>query len=82
MRLISDVQCRRQLGISRVKWTRWQKVFADVWPEAIEINGRLHRDGDRWDHCVEVMVERSDPSVTRASAARARAGLRRREAAP
>ena len=79
MRLISHVQARKQLGINRTKWARWKKAFADIWPPDIEVNGRLFHDGDRWDACVEAIVQRSDPTVTAASAARARAGKHRKD---
>ena len=72
-RLVSDVECRREAGdVGRVKWSRWQKAFPDF-PAAIEIRGRNHRDRDAWEAFKERLIAASDPTVTRISAARARA---------
>lgn len=77
-RLVSDVECRREAGdVERVKWSRWQKAFADF-PPAIEIRGRNHRDRDAWEAFKERLIAASDPAVTRISAARARAARGRK----
>jgi hypothetical protein len=79
VRLISHVQCRRDLGdIDRARWARLRKKFKRIWPEDIEVSGRLFHNGDLWDRCFEEIVRLSDPGVTAASAARARAGKRRK----
>lgn len=81
--LVSDVECRRELGgVGRVKWGRWEKAFADIFPPAIVIRNRKHRDRDAWERCKEALIARSDHGATRAAAARARAARRRPEAAP
>jgi hypothetical protein len=81
--VVPDTRCKADLGIgSSAKWRRWQIAFSDIFPPAIEINGRNHRDADLWEIAKEKLIAASDPNVTQASAARARAGRGRREAPP
>jgi hypothetical protein len=74
-KLISHVDCRKQCGnIDKSRWARWRKKFRHIWPEDVEVDGRLFHYSDSWDACFEEIVRLSDPNVTHASAARARAG--------
>ena len=74
----SDAQCRHEAGdVGRVKWSRWQKAFPDF-PPPIIIRGRNHRDTEAWELFKEKLIAASDPAVTQASAARARAARGRK----
>jgi hypothetical protein len=63
IKLISDDECRADLGLGLMRWHRWQKKFSDLIPPPIVIEARKFRDRALWEQAKRKLIERSDPSA-------------------